>query len=112
MLTPQSVDQWNEAYDLSLNQFADATGACIIQNVVIDLVYNVLMLNLNTDHLYKPTNVPSNVERSMFQCDHCSNVGGSNPMRSNVSITNVSFQREVPMQWTNECPANGEVCNQ
>ena len=74
---------------------------------IIDLVYNVLMFNLNSDQLYKPTNVWSNVKRSTFQYDRCSNVGGSNPMRSNVSITNVSFQWKVPMQWTNECPANG-----
>ena len=31
------------------------------QNVIIDFVYKVLMLNLISDQLYKPTNVRSNV---------------------------------------------------
>ena len=96
MLTPQSVGQWNQDYDLFLNQFANATGACIIRNVVIDLMYNVLMLNLNSDQLYKPTNVRSNVKRSTFQYDRCSNVDSSNPMRSNVS-----YQCGFPMGSSN-----------
>ena len=41
MLTPQSVGQWNQDYNLFLNKFANATGACINQNVVIDFVYKV-----------------------------------------------------------------------
>ena len=82
------------------------------QNVVIDFVYKVLLLNLTNNQLYKPTNVRSNVKRSTFQYDHCSNVGGSNPMRSNVSNQcefpmGRSNQWEVPMQWTNEYQANG-----
>ena len=66
LLKSQSVGQWNQDYDLFLNQFANATGACIIRNVVIDLVYNVLMLNLNSDQLYEPMNVRSSVIRSTF----------------------------------------------
>ena len=66
LLTPQSVGQCNQDYNLFLNQFVNATGVCIIRNVVIDFVYNVLMLNLNSDQLYKPTNVRSNVIRSTF----------------------------------------------
>ena len=84
MLTPQSIGQWNQDYDLFLNQFANTTGTCIIWNVVIDLVHNILTLNLSSDRLYKPTNVQSNVKRSMFQYDCCSNVGGFSPMSSNV----------------------------
>ena len=91
LLMPQSVGQWNQDYNLFLNQFANATGMCIIQNVVIDLVYNALMLNLNSDQSYKPTNVRSNVKRSTFRYDRCSSVGGSNPMRFNIHTRSKNF---------------------
>ena len=82
------------------------------RNVVIDFVYKVFMLNLTNNQLYKPTNARSNVKWSTFQYDRCSNVDGSNPMRSNVSNQCVfpigtSNQWEVPMQWTNEYHING-----
>ena len=82
------------------------------RNVVIDFVYKVLMLNLVSDQLYKPTNVWSNVKRPMFQYDRCSNVGCSNPISSNV-INQCEFPIgksnlwEISMQWTNEYQADG-----
>ena len=55
-----------------------------------------LILILTSDQLYKPMNVRSNVKRSVFQYDRCSN-DGSNPIKSNVSfqrveVTNGKFQ--------------------
>ena len=66
LLTPKFVGQWNQGYDLFLNQFASTTDVCIIRNIVVDFVYNVLMLNLTSDQSYKPTNVQSNVIRLTF----------------------------------------------
>ena len=82
------------------------------RNIITDFAYKVLMLNLISDQLYKPTNIRSNVKWSTFQYDHCSNVGGSDPIRSNMS-NQCEFpigrnnEWEVPMQWTNGYQANG-----
>ena len=42
LLMPQSVGQWNQDHAINLeNQFANATGVCINQNIVIDFVHKV-----------------------------------------------------------------------
>ena len=99
-VTFQSVAQWNQNYVICLwNQFANATGACIIWNVVIDFVYK-FNVNFNQWPIIQANECPIQCEtfdvsvRLLFQC-WCMVPIQWDPMW----VSNVKFPMGRSNQW-------------